>query len=89
MVFYRNMPKADLKTFLLKKLSNCRCLVIDDSQNLLISYRLLLNHFLFMSWLVNETNIKVLYLGTVPFEGKLEEYDTIRRRSVVYNLKAS
>lgn len=89
MVFYKNRPKADLKNILLKKLSNCRCLVIDDSQNLLISYRLLLNHFLFMSWLVNETNIKVLYLGTVPFEGRLEEYDTIRRRSVVYNLKAS
>jgi tRNA uridine 5-carbamoylmethylation protein Kti12 len=89
MVFYKNMPKADLKTILLKKLSNCKYLVIDDSQNLLISRRLLMNHFLFMSWLVNETNIKVLYLGTVPFEGMLESYDTIYRRSVVYNLKAS
>lgn len=83
------MPKADLKTILLKKLSNCRYLVIDDSQNLLISSKLLMNHFLLMSWLVNETNIKVLYLGTVPFEGMLEDFDTIYRRSVVYNLKAS
>ncbi len=48
-----------------------------------------MNHFLLMSWLVNEINIKVLYLGTVPFEGMFEDYDTIYRRSLVYNLKAS
>lgn len=89
MAFYKNKPKADLKTILLKKLSNCRYLVIDDSQNLLISRKLLMNHFSFMSWFVNETNIKVLYLGTVPFEGMLEDYDIIYKRSVVYNLKAS
>ncbi|OCT12603.1 hypothetical protein A8709_32855 [Paenibacillus pectinilyticus] len=89
MIFYKNMSKADLKTILLRKVSSCRFLVIDDSQNLLHSYRLWMNHFLFMSWLVNETDIKILYLGTIPFEHKLEEYDTIRRRSVIYNLTAS
>jgi len=52
---YKNMTKGVLITTLLKKLSNCKCLVIDDSQNLLISRRSLMNHFLFMSWLVNET----------------------------------
>ncbi|MBA2939825.1 AAA family ATPase [Paenibacillus sp. CGMCC 1.16610] len=88
-VFNKKMSKTNLKTILLTKLSNCRYLVIDDSQNLLISRRLLMNHFWLMSWLVNETNIKVMYLGTIPFQEFLEEYDTIFRRSVVYNLKAS
>lgn len=89
MLLYKNRTKVELKTILLNKLSNCKFLVIDDSQNLLISRRLLMNHFLLMSWLVNETNIKVLYLGTVPFKRMLEDFDTIYRRSIVYNLEAS
>lgn len=88
-LFYKNMHIVDLKTLLLKKLSICKCLVIDDSQNILSSRRHLKNHFLLMSWLVDETNIKVLYLGTSPFEQRLLEDFGIYKRSVVYNLKAS
>jgi Cdc6-like AAA superfamily ATPase len=94
MVFYRNIPVTDLKTLLLTKLSNCKILVIDDSQNLLTSSKLEMNHFLFMSWLVNQINIKVLYLGTLPFQplfdtSSLQVHHTINRRSIYYHLKAS
>jgi hypothetical protein len=78
---------------LFSRLSDTKIIVIDDSQNLLISKKLVDHHFLFMSWLVNMTNVKVLYLGTLPFQELFSsspiEYQTILRRSLHFHFDAS
>lgn len=86
----RNSTLFELKSHLLTLLSQHKLLVIDGSQNLLISNRSLVNHFILLSWIVEQTNIKVLYLGAIPLQLYLESLYIvdINRRSVHYSLIA-
>lgn len=86
----RNTTLLELKSLLLSILSQYLILVIDDSQNLLISNRSMVNHFSLLSWIVEQTNIKVLYLGTLPLQSRIESLNiaNINRRSIHYSLSA-
>ncbi|WP_171637770.1 AAA family ATPase [Paenibacillus plantarum] len=80
----------ELEAQLLLTISQYLILVIDDSQNLLISNRLILKHFSLLSRVVDQTNIKVLYMGTLPFQSHIESMNiaNINRRSIHYSLIA-
>ncbi|NOU74710.1 AAA family ATPase [Paenibacillus sp. LMG 31458] len=80
----------ELENQLLLTLSRYLILVIDESQNLLISNKMMLNHFSLLSRVVDQTNIKVLYIGTLPLQSRIESLNiaNINRRSIHYSLIA-
>ncbi|WP_082614777.1 AAA family ATPase [Paenibacillus sp. Soil787] len=80
----------ELENQLLLTLSRFLILVIDDSQNLLISNRMMLKHFSLLFRFVYQTNIKVLYIGTLPLQSRIETLNiaNINRRSIHYSLIA-
>ncbi|MGG1515469.1 TniB family NTP-binding protein [Paenibacillus oryzisoli] len=61
--------------------NNTKLILIDESQNLLHNTDLNIEHFNFMSYLVNSVDIKIIYVGTEP-SGKFNLPLSILRNSL-------